>query len=299
MMMAKKPVPIIFISTGLPTEGGVGRLMNYRISGNVLAVYMACLGAAGFLLGIICAAFSAATGHVEEMTLLQRVMGGLFGLLLMAGSGAALCLLMKALVSDFASSSGHQSLPGLYAYTKARITGRSLASSALPFLTMLDCLAALKYRSVLPAHLMDIEFLAIHASLFLGLIAAARPASRRGAALKYAAFASLLCVYAAIALRNIGATAAAVFFFLVLGKFAGLYFNPPDADERAITAARWIMSLVIFMAVIMTARAFGLDDAGPAAAAAYFGALGLLEALDFYGIRFSEATAAVIRSRLN
>ncbi|MEW6077162.1 MAG: hypothetical protein AB1724_05095 [Thermodesulfobacteriota bacterium] len=273
--------------------------MNYRISGNVLAVYMACLGTAGFLLGAICAAFAAGTVHSDETTILQRILGTLFGLTLMAGSGTALCLLAKALARDLASSPVRRSLTGLFAYIKAQITGRSLASSALLFVTMLDCLAALRYRSVFPANIMDIEFLAIHASLFLGLIAAARPATRRGAALKYAAFASLLGIYAAIAVRNIDAYSAAVFLFLVLGKFAGMYFNPPDTDERAITAARWIMNLVIFMSVVMIGRAVGADGPGPAAAAVYFGALGLLEAVNFYGIRFSEETAAFIRSRLN
>jgi hypothetical protein len=157
------------------------------------------------------------------------------------------------------------------------------------------------YRSM--AQILQLEFLALHAGAFLGLLVTWQPAERAARRTRWILFVLLLVPYMALAIRH-GWEGALGFLALLLGTYLGWMLNREPEQAKIGLFLRWGTMLLL---MVVLAHAVGMPKnverwansytAYPLGAW-YFLGLGLLEAIGFYQMPvWAKFLAAAHRQR--
>ena len=145
--------------------------------------------------------------------------------------------------------------------------------------------SGMTYRSM--AQVLQLEFLALHAGAFFGLLVTWQPADRAGRRTRWVLFALLLVPYMALAIRH-GWQGALGFLALLLGTYLGWMLNREPEHAKIGLFLRWGTMLLL---MVLLANAFGMPKnveqwvnsyGAYRLGAWYFLSLGLLEAIGFY-----------------
>jgi hypothetical protein len=158
----------------------------------------------------------------------------------------------------------------------------------------------MSYRSM--TQVLQLEFLALHAGAFLGLLVTWQPQDRAGQRTRWVLFALLLALYVPLAVRY-GPGGAVAFLVLILGTYLGWMLNRRAETEKVSLFVRWgamLLLMVVLASVIGMPKnverwmnSYGAYRLG----AWYFLAIGLLEASGVYQLPIWAKIAATGRDR--
>ena len=166
---------------------------------------------------------------------------------------------------------------------------RRLAPALLPWTAAIVYLVAWPlYGSAFSHHmllLMELEFIALHAGAFIGLLAIAHPSSPRLRAARWIGLAVFGAVYAFAGWAIMGPAGLVEIVLVLLATYGGLVFGRgPGRTALAIEVGlRWLISFALFMLLAgLTGAPSGVDTWPEAPqvllfGAIYFAALGALE----------------------
>ena len=147
--------------------------------------------------------------------------------------------------------------------------------------------------------ILGMEFMALHAFGFLGLIALAKPAERWKQRLRIPAFLGL-CVFYSITIYDWGTDAVVTFWTLMLSTYAGFLLHDAPEHRRQTLSWRWGIAFGLFfgmaMAAGLTAEFFNLRSPRKefVFGLLFFAALGLCDLVHLYDrlvLRFSGEPA--------
>lgn len=241
-----------------------------------------CVGVGGPLLALWGGVIFAQVLRGEAEGWFGAIVAGFFALTLVAaGIGAGAYALLNALARQW--TEGQPPGPQVRRWLRSCVSGRS-AGLALPNAGM--AVAHLWGLTPSGAHrgvpdalseVMGIEFLCIHSTAFLGLLALSSPTRWRTRALKYAGFAMLFALYLGVALNNFSGWSVVSFAYLTLARLATFRWRRIDESELISMALRWASQFMYFMffAALLNNTSFGGQNL--LWGAWYFGALCLLE----------------------
>jgi len=226
----------------------------------------------------------------------ERIFAMLGGFLFTFAGLAILRLVTIAVVDSYDPDREKPFITRWFRYLITRPTLRTLAASALLYLTALECFLAWKLDYAFPfgkgenlIPIMGIEFLAIHSAAILGIIASIPAVRWKGMVVKYAAFLAFAALYVALGVKNMGWVPSLGFLFLLGSKYAGYYFNPPRENEKFIIACRWFVTFLTFIFAGMLIEDRSLHTAANLPFGFfYFTALGTFELFDLYGVTCDE-----------
>ena len=148
--------------------------------------------------------------------------------------------------------------------------------------------------------LMRVEFIVIHATVFLGALALWKTETAGQARARAACFWGLFTLYFLLALKG-GVLELAAFLFLSFSTYLGLFLNWRSSSALVQLGVRWVASFVIFLFAVGVCRTPKDVDrwVGNAdvllAGAIYFAALGLVELSGFH-LRYIPPRANRIRA---
>ena len=135
---------------------------------------------------------------------------------------------------------------------------------------------------------MQVEFMVIHSTLFIGWMALWKPPTRRAAIIRAIGLWGIFFVVYIAWLRERGLEDLLIFLGATLVTYLGLFLNWRSDTARIQLAVRWLVTFLVFM--LATHGAGGLVNlwSGPRAldavngGALYFLALGAIELTGFY-----------------
>jgi hypothetical protein len=189
-------------------------------------------------------------------------------------------------------SSAPATAPG--ATLQAPPWARRLAPAALPWLSAITFLLAWpQFPSAFHDHmarLMELEFLALHAGAFIGLLALWNPGAPIPRLLRWTGIAGLACLYLYAGHSILGWSGTASLAGIIASTWGGLLWSRhARRARRAIElGVRWFLALLAFgilstlTGMPQSVNEWHLQPQAPLYGALYFTVLGLLEASGLY-----------------
>ncbi|MFH0953554.1 MAG: hypothetical protein V1873_04425 [Verrucomicrobiota bacterium] len=266
---------------------------SLRLSMPALSLLVVCLGLFLAFMGLLPMLTAAGAFPALESGLrTPRWVVFLPGLVIFMLGIEVLRAAAEAIVNDFDASARRPFAFRLVRCAASRVTRKTLLAGGAYALVAAQCFVAWRFDYVFPSGrgralipIMLVEFLVIHSSAFLGLVALIPP---EGALKKVKAgcFAAFFLVYAGMAIKYADVASALFFVYLTGAKFLGYRLNPPKLQERWIIGLRWFVYFLVFMgAGAFFERSFTSRDNLPFGLL-YFSILALLELFDFFNVSF-------------
>jgi hypothetical protein len=258
------------------------RYVSYRDVGQMTPLQNQCLGVAGPLL--------APWGGIIFVQVLRGEANGWFGAvvagfmaltLVLAGTCTGVIALFTAWARQW--KEGEAPGPQVWRWLRSCVSWRSVGLALPNFgmaVVLLWALTPSGARHKLPdalSEVMGIEFLLIHSTVFLGLLALTSQARWWTRALKYGGLLMLFAMYIGVGLNNLSGWSVLSFAYLTLAKLATFRWSRIDDAELIGIALRWGSQFMFFMFFGALVGSSGFGSHNLTWGACYFGALSVLE----------------------
>jgi hypothetical protein len=242
-------------------------------------------------------------GPIESIG--QRIFAFLMGMLFLFTGGIGLRIATVAIVTTHDPDKEKPFIIRWLRYIVSRPNRKTVAASALIYLTAFECFMAWRFNYSFPfgegknlIPLMGLEFIAVHSAAFLGIIAAVRVEGFWGRTIKYGIFLLFAALYVVGILHNMGWIPSLGFLFLLAIKYGGFYLNPPKENEKLILFSRWLINIMVFMGLAMVFKDGSLKTAANLPFGfAYFLVLATFEFLDLYSVTCKQEYLTVLTEK--